>query len=350
MQTIDIEGLEQELRGLGEFYYWQNDGNLGDYVIAAATMQLFRRAGLVWHPYDPDNPPPEEEYSLVYGGGGRFVPYWRGIELRLNHLTRSEVRRCIILPHSIFGVDSFVKSLDERHVVFCRELQSLNYCRSLNQRSQFVLAHDIGISLCLEQVKVHTPLRKPRPDDGEEVAKLYKLLTGYAGRIAHARVHYATVKSPVSRRSLAFFLRQDGEKSIAEYSPLAYDLSALWSGSCNETSYNSSLLTLMAELVAYPDVVVTDRLHVAIMAMHVGREVYMLDNDYGKLSGVYEVSLKDRSNVHLLPPGEPWPEEIVTAWQCLNAPWRRLLYRVRFVLPTKIWNFSKRVLRKLLMR
>lgn len=85
----------------------------------------------------------------------------------------------------------------------------------------------------------------------------------------------------------------------------------------------------MADILNPPDVVVTDRLHVAIMAMHVGKEVYMLDNDYGKLSGVYEVSLKDRANVHLLPPGESWPEELQRAWAKLNSPWRNGYFAAR---------------------
>ena len=47
------------------------------------------------------------------------------------------------------------------------------------------------------------------------------------------------------------------------------------------------------------DVIVTDRLHVAIAATLLNKEVYILDNSYGKLSGVYEQSLRGRSNVHL---------------------------------------------------
>ena len=98
----------------------------------------------------------------------------------------------------------------------------------------------------------------------------------------------------------------------------------------------------MAELASYPDVVVTDRLHVAIMAMHVGKEVYMLDNDYGKLSGVYELSLQNRANVHLLPPDEPWPMELQRAWKKLNSPWRDRYFAAR--------RLARRVLNKIKAR
>lgn len=321
-EPVGLEYLEQVLRELGPFYFWQNDGNLGDYIIAEATRQLFRRAGVVWHAYDPQNPPQEPEYALVYSGGGRFVPYWGGLELRQEHLTRPQVRRCVILPHSIHGVDAFVNALDERHTVFCRERKTLAYCRALNSRSQFVLAHDVGISLHLEQVQPLEALVKPVLADGAEAMTQYKLITGSAASAARWFVRMATATNPHTKRSVAFFLRRDGEKGIEVSSPVAYDLSGLWSGSCNETPCSGPLLMLMAELASYPDVVVTDRLHVAIMAMHVGKEIYMLDNDYGKLSGVYEVSLEDRPNVHLLLPGEPWPVELQGAWEVLNSQHR----------------------------
>ena len=45
------------------------------------------------------------------------------------------------------------------------------------------------------------------------------------------------------------------------------------------------------------DVVVTDRLHVSIAAAMAGRETMMIDNSYGKLSGVHEQSMKSLSHV-----------------------------------------------------
>lgn len=67
---VGTEYLVQVLRELGEFYYWPNNGNLGDYLIAEATRQLFRRNGLVWKEYSVESPPEKESYTIVYGGGG----------------------------------------------------------------------------------------------------------------------------------------------------------------------------------------------------------------------------------------------------------------------------------------
>ena len=263
------------------------------------------------------------------------------MELFQEHLTRSQVQRCVVLPHSINGVDAYVQALDERHTVFCRELRTLEYCRGLNQRASFVLAHDLGISLRVEQLPSLECMPALDADATAEAARQYELLNGPAARMAFRSMCLATVEPLPSCRKVAFVLRTDREKNGHMESDLSYDLSRFYSASCKETPYTAFLVRFMADCLSFPDVVVTDRLHVAIMAMHAGKEVYMLDNDYGKLSGVYEVSLRDKANVHLLPPGEPWPEELFSAWERLKAPWRRLLYSQL----ERMWNKAKRVAR-----
>lgn len=93
------------------FYYFPNNGNLGDLLIAEATRCYFRALRLKWNEYDPDYPPPaSEKITLVYGGGGRFTPHWPGLENIIKHLTAPNVTRCIILPHSYTEVDFFCAS------------------------------------------------------------------------------------------------------------------------------------------------------------------------------------------------------------------------------------------------
>ena len=328
-EPVEPEYLEQFLRGLGEFYYWPNEGNLGDYLIAEATRQVFRRNGLVWKEYRPESPPEEESYTIVYGGGGRFVPHWGGMDLFEEHLTRPQVRKCIILPHSIQGVDEFVSALDERHSVFCRDRKTLSYCRALNSRAEFTLAHDMGLGLSVSDLPGLAYIEPLKAGAEDEDKTQYKLLKGGGASHAWHRMKLSTVKVGGYGNKVTFVLRTDKEKSVQVSSDFAYDLSILYAASCRETPYSAQIVRLMADLLSCPDVVVTDRLHVAIMAMHVGKEVYMLDNDYGKLSGVYEVSLANRENVHLLPAGKAWPMQLRMAWFQLNAPWRRCYYAAR---------------------
>ena len=323
VQPVDSEFLKQELQELGVFYYWPNEGNLGDYLIAEATRQLFRDCDLKWREYTPENPPADESYVLVYGGGGRFVPHWGGMDLFQAHLTRPQVRRCVILPHSITGVDAFVKALDERHTVFCREKKTLAYCTALNHQSRFILSHDLGLGLCVEKLPGCLSMARPVEGDSAETLEQYKVLG--SGMQAHVRfrMRQARVRLRLTGLRVAFVLRTDSEKNCKAESEWAYDLSLVYSGTCRETSCSIYLISMMADVLKPADVVVTDRLHVGIMSVLLGKEVYLLDNDYGKLSGVYENSLQNRPNVHLMSADCMWPCRLRLAWFLLNAPWRR---------------------------
>ena len=134
----------------------------------------------------------------------------------LHHFTLPAVKRCVILPHSIHGVDDFVKALDERHVVFCRERRTLSYCRSLNNQAEFILAHDMGVGLVVDDLPESGDMEVPESDlDAESMAQ-YQLLSG--GAAAHARhlMHRATVELAQSGRKVAFVLRTDREKKCKD--------------------------------------------------------------------------------------------------------------------------------------
>ena len=64
-----------------------------------------------------------------------------------------------------------------------------------------------------------------------------------------------------------------------------------------------------------PDAILTDRLHLGISGALLGKEVFLMDNVYGKISGIYELSLRERfPRVHLLNEVSdyPWLEKGLT--------------------------------------
>jgi exopolysaccharide biosynthesis predicted pyruvyltransferase EpsI len=48
------------------------------------------------------------------------------------------------------------------------------------------------------------------------------------------------------------------------------------------------------------DIIVTDRLHVGIGSMLLGKEVFLIDNSYGKISEVYRHSMQSIARVHFI--------------------------------------------------
>ena len=123
--------------------------------------------------------------------------------------------------------------------------------------------------------------------------------------------------------------------------------SVAWDTSGRKMRYNGNMLLAFADAVRQVDAVVTDRLHVAIMCWKAGVEVYMLDNSYHKLSGVYRKSLSNEPSVHLLATGRFTPE-LERAWKRLNSPARLLRLRAETARRRgvgKLKNAAKRLLR-----
>lgn len=313
------------LRSLGTFYYWPNEGNLGDLLIAESTRQFFARENLNWRPYHPDTPPAEPSYNLVYGGGGRFTNHWGGIEKHQEHLTAPGVQQCIILPHSFYRMDSFLQAFDNRHTIFCRGEQTFRYVRdTVREDVQVLLADDMALSLQLSCLPADgfTP-----PGVEEEAQQLALLLQWNVGGIMKRKVRLATVRRKIQGqyRKVAFLLRTDTEKCSQFSSPMAYDISLVWSSSCTGNKHTPELIRQFAAALQYPDVVVTDRLHVGILSALCGKCVYLLDNDYKKLSDVYHLSLKNSPKVNLLD-NLQIPQDVQAAFQALNKGWFSRIY------------------------
>ena len=55
-----------------------------------------------------------------------------------------------------------------------------------------------------------------------------------------------------------------------------------------------------AKTIREASIVVTDRLHVALPAAIIGKQVYLVEAGYHKLTGVYQQSLKSMPNVRLV--------------------------------------------------
>jgi len=60
---------------------------------------------------------------------------------------------------------------------------------------------------------------------------------------------------------------------------------------------HTNFMNLLNEIKKYK-IVVTDRAHVSIVATMLKKEVHILPNNYHKVKGIYEYSLKDKPNIH----------------------------------------------------
>lgn len=264
---IDNSQLLQELRKIGRFTYIPNPGNAGDMLIASATMGFFDKHKI---PYDTYTPNANLD-AVVYGGGGIWTADYKKDWMK--HLeVLNQAKKIVILPSSFNNCPELIDALDERFVVFCREKRSYEYLIAANTRATILLDHDMAFRMTKQMLLSKHTLS----------SKMIKTLLNISWENIPKR---------------ARFMRVDRESAGKYNSDL--DVSDLAGGYFTDNrQWIDFCATLMLAVVNCADVVVTDRLHVAIAGLLTGKTVYMLDNTYGKLSAVYEHSMKQFENVH----------------------------------------------------
>lgn len=210
--------------------------------------------------------------NFVYGGGGAWLHTWiRDLTPVMDIMQHA--KRVVILPSSFNNVPELINILDKRFVVFCREQKSFDYLMSQNTGAKIILDHDMAL-------RYGKRISNARPDSDELVAKAKKL-------------NKQIKKLPANVR----MFRTDNE--TAGHYETDIDLSDTLGcfGLYQSHADLDFAAATMLQMVARFDTVHTDRLHVGIAAMLAGVDVVLYDNNYGKISGVWDQSLKKMANV-----------------------------------------------------
>jgi glycosyltransferase involved in cell wall biosynthesis/exopolysaccharide biosynthesis predicted pyruvyltransferase EpsI len=281
----------------GPYYFKSYDcGNAGDFLIAITVRQLFKENNLNIPYLGKDEEIPQHCNIIYGGGGGIMVPHWHNLEHLADFFSDAKIDHCLILPQSIYDCDQLVDTFDERFVVLCRDYNSYNYCISRNKKAQFYVADDIALSFNAQQFLLNYPAPLLSHDD------------------LKFRQHFLdSIHTLPNGRKLLLAMREDCEgtynhgKNDLFRSYKTIDLSTIKSGYCGDRVLNEKYLYLFLTYINEVDIILTDRLHCGIGAYLLNKEVYLLDNNYGKLSSVYECSLADKPNVHYLTTADNFP-------------------------------------------
>ncbi len=307
--------LETVLRGLGHFIYFPNPGNLGDELIAVATVQVFKQLGLSYEMYD-EKALYGDSYTIVYGGGGGMIPDWNFLPVIEKAILAPGVKRCVILPHSIRNCGDLLEKLDDRYTIFCRERESYEYCKRSKTSAEVYLADDMGVLLHMGTLPRLMELQWRTPRVGLLTRMVLAL---FASRFCRPRLlsrYYRKTCSRLSRhiierthlladgRRLGLMMRCDseaGQNRLPEFLEglSNTDISRYGGSNCRWEHFNELGVRMFLDAIGGFDIVVTDRLHVSIAAAHLGVDVIMVDNNYGKLSGVWQQSLQNVPRCHM---------------------------------------------------
>ena len=277
------ENIVNMLRDLNGFTFIPNYGNMGDIVIAQAEYQLFEKYRFL---YDVFHGKVTRE-NLVYGGGGRFVKNWsHRYASTLPIFQQPHIKRIVILPSSFHDCSDLLKVIDKRFVIFCREKQSYDYLLASNTNARIYLEHDMVFFMTDDFMKT-TNVRR------FNFTKAYRKVSWLVPDLMER-----------NGIKIAWFLRTDSESKtdwtrFDDIKP-TLDLSICAHSDSRDGNVCNFYTKLFFSAIDTADMIVTDRLHVGICSMLMGKEVFLVDNSYGKVSGVYEHSMKQNSRVHFI--------------------------------------------------
>jgi exopolysaccharide biosynthesis predicted pyruvyltransferase EpsI len=255
-----VAHIAQQLLHGGHCYFMPNGGNLGDCLIACATIQSFNRAGLPWSFIRGNRQSVRSQDLLVFGGGGSLVPLYEGGIQCVESLKKLGAP-VVILPQTVRGnIDFWMRSKDV--TVFCRDSTSLEFLSGFPNIPAF-LADDMALALDL------------KADPFSTVSAVREVMF------------------EAKEKRVLLALRRDQE-AIGRANSQSIDISALaYPAMDSVESIYANTCTFLTVLAGYSEIE-TDRLHVAIGASLLGIPVRLYNNANGKNRAVYETSLKKR--------------------------------------------------------
>jgi exopolysaccharide biosynthesis predicted pyruvyltransferase EpsI len=244
----------------GRCLFMPNGGNLGDCLIASATIQAFEKAQIPWAFIRGLRNTVQPSDVLVYGGGGSLVPFYEG-GIQCVESLKQLGAPVVVLPQTIQGHRDFWSRIGEV-TVFCRDAASLEYLAAFPKISALPGGDmALGLDLSIEPFSTVASIRSAMAAQNEH-------------RVLHA-------------------FRGDSEASGCPPKN-TFDLPALaHPAMADAASIHAHTAAFLATLAGYSEIH-TDRLHVAIGASLLGIPVFLTDTIHGKNRGVFEASLKHR--------------------------------------------------------
>jgi glycosyltransferase involved in cell wall biosynthesis len=301
------DGLLENLLDLKEFMFVPNKGNCGDIVIATSCYQYFDSNNLNYKVIDMTSHKSRKirkPFNLVYGGGGLFTKYYQqSYQIILKIFKSKHLKKAVILPASFYDCEDVLDVLDEKFIVYCREKQSYEYCIKNNKKAKFILADDMAFGLNIDFYKSDIKynlknITNVLKDKNKNLIKelkydLYPYFSATETMINNILEN--------NKSNMGYFLRTDIETAnVIEHKEQSFDISLIANSYCADKSFSIMLVKQFLRALDNYTTIVTDRLHVGICSALLGKNVYLIDNSYKKVSNVYEKSMKNMQNVKII--------------------------------------------------
>lgn len=259
-----------------------NPGNAGDSVIACAEYQIFDRLGINYRIVSHDVSVAETAGEIVfYGGGGNLVdPYPNARDFIARH--HEGVKRLVILPHTIAAYPELITALGNNVDIICREQLSHDYVSKFVGVANVHLMDDAAFLLDIQRLR-----------GGGGIAECAWLRRPLRTAKRSVRMWLHAFRNRHQANTLNSF-RGDAEGTGRSGARANFDVSQMLAADSMSVADSVLAARSVVKFVERFDVVRTDRLHVCIVSLLLGKEVHFFDNSYGKNRAVYEHSMVGR--------------------------------------------------------
>lgn len=259
-----------------------NPGNAGDSIIACAEYQTFYRLGIDFRVVSHDIDVAETAGKTVfYGGGGNLVePYPNARDFIARH--HVGVKRLVVLPHTIVAYPELIAALGSNVDIICREHLSYGYVSRFVSLANVHLMDDAAFLLDAQKLM--------RKISFAESAWLCRPLRAVKRSV---RMGLHALRNRRQADTLNSF-RGDVEGTGKSGAEANFDVSQMLAADSMSVVDSFLAARSVLDFISRFDVVRTDRLHVCIVSLLLGKEVHFYDNSYGKNRAVYEFSMAGR--------------------------------------------------------
>ena len=257
-QFIELPDFIAKFVGHPNLFYCPNNGNAGDALIFAGEMQVFGNAGIKYTVMDPLKDKVSGK-TILYAGGGNLNELYGNCANFLSKYAKKELGNIIyVLPHTINGRETLLKSLGDNVHFLCREKRSWQHVmKNFRFPNNVFLSHDAAFYLNLDVLF-----------KGEKL-KVEKQETLWAFRTDREK------KDP------GFWIDPKKNVDVSGIFPAAREVYGEKRVQCARDFLRT---------ISKHGSCKTNRLHVSIGAALLGRPVEIWENSYWKNRSIYEHS------------------------------------------------------------
>lgn len=288
------------------FYGLPYHSNIGDTLIWEGELALLShsshkcKSACGWNDYPGKKIPPGE--CMLLHGGGYFGDVWRDAwELSLNEIALNNDRRIIILPISIWYQDPKYLESDRQLLSKARKLTILVRDRQSYDIAVKYFDNDVRLVPDIAFAVEPDSLKRWAVSPDKECLYLKRIDKEAApsGVVipSCAQVEdWPTISSFTKQERLvytvnSYYKRWKGVPGLSSFLKSLND-------SAYHHIYRKQMLSRGVQFISQYQTVYTTRLHGMILAALLGKQVFFVDNNYGKISSFYQTWLSDVDSIN----------------------------------------------------